>query len=153
MEVHLGATKGWRTQAKLAVRAGPEGLEIGLFVPGTHEVCNIDGCVAHHPAINRAVNKLRRACLALGVRGYEESTGKGDLRYVKLDVERSSKSVQLTLVWHADDEECAGATLKNLVSRLKDMPIWHSIWVNFNPAGPSMSRIFAFEAEAWKRVG
>ena len=58
-----GATRGWRTRAKLAVRSVPSAngahgkadpLALGLFARGTHDLVEIPECVVHHPRINQA---------------------------------------------------------------------------------------------------
>ena len=60
---------------------------------------------AHHAAINEALQVVHGACVEAQVLGYEELQGSGQLRYLKLDVERSSNKVQLTLVWNAKSLE------------------------------------------------
>ncbi|CAE7467320.1 unnamed protein product, partial [Symbiodinium pilosum] len=143
----------WRTSAKLAVRASTSGVRIGLFVPKTHDVVRIHGCAAHHASINAALEAISTACAAAKIHGYDEASGKGDLRYVKLEVQRSTGLVQVTLVWNASSEEQAGRPLRKLVSALTEQEMWHSIWANFNAADKHTSRILAFEKEAAWREG
>lgn len=151
--LHLGAVEGWRTEAKLAVRAGPAGPRIGLFAPGTHEVCHgAAGSSAHHAAINKAVSIVETACRAAGARGYDEQSGSGDLRYLNMSVQRSTGKVQLTLVWHAASEEEAGEPLRRLLERLRRSSCWHSVWANFHPAGRHVSRIVNYDPGSWRRL-
>merc|ERR1719215_2546775 len=83
LKVHLGPKEGWRTEAKLAVRAAKKGgLNIGLFTPGTHDVCDMEDCTAHHPSINEAVRLVREACKGARVKGFDEAGNAGDLRYL-----------------------------------------------------------------------
>eukprot|EP00929_Paragymnodinium_shiwhaense_P021465 TRINITY_DN139_c0_g1_i1.p1 TRINITY_DN139_c0_g1~~TRINITY_DN139_c0_g1_i1.p1 ORF type:complete len:592 (+),score=195.36 TRINITY_DN139_c0_g1_i1:108-1883(+) len=153
LPVNLGKLEGWRTEAKLAVRASKaDGPVIGLFQPGSHRVVALDRCLAHHPSIDEAVRLIKEACPKAGVHGYDEEQGKGDLRYLKMDVERSTGKVQLTLVWHAASREAAGKALDKLVEELQTSEHWYSIWANFHPASKHVSRILAFEDSAWQRL-
>eukprot|EP00933_Yihiella_yeosuensis_P052332 TRINITY_DN5035_c3_g1_i1.p1 TRINITY_DN5035_c3_g1~~TRINITY_DN5035_c3_g1_i1.p1 ORF type:complete len:463 (+),score=95.03 TRINITY_DN5035_c3_g1_i1:132-1391(+) len=152
-KVNLGPLEGWRTSAKLAVRAGKSGPKIGLFVPKSHEICCVDGCPAHHPAINKALEEITAACKSVGVKGYDESSNTGDLRYLKLEVQRSSGKVQLTLVWHATDEDDAGPVLQKLLKALqKAAPLWYAVWANFNAANKHVNRIVNYDDSSWKRL-
>jgi tRNA/tmRNA/rRNA uracil-C5-methylase (TrmA/RlmC/RlmD family) len=127
--VYVGPIRGWRTHAKLAVRAGLDtqlqqskqsrpsqqsssgnvrgsssstwvAPVIGLFAPGTHQVVSLARCAAHHPSINYAVAVIQHGCKLFQVSGYNEETGKGDLRYIVMSVERNTLQVQCTLVWN-----------------------------------------------------
>eukprot|EP00435_Cladocopium_sp_Y103_P022755 s3429_g5.t1 len=153
LAVRLASKEGWRSSAKLAVRAGSDGPKIGLFLPKSHEIISVMGCSAHHPAINRALEVIQSACKARKIRGYDEHNGTGDLRYVKLDVQRSTELVQATLVWNAASLEEAGAPLSKLVAKLKRTEeLWHSIWANLNAADKHSSRILAYDTEAWQHL-
>ncbi|CAE7255467.1 unnamed protein product [Symbiodinium natans] len=153
LSLRLGPVEGWRTSAKLAVRAGAAGPRIGLFVPKSHDVVPINGCAAHHASINAALEAITTACKAARISGYDEGKGEGDLRYVKLEVERSTELVQVTLVWHASSQEEAGKPLRKLTKALQQSAeLWHSIWANFHAADKHTSRILAFEKEAWVQL-
>ncbi|CAE7736755.1 unnamed protein product [Symbiodinium sp. CCMP2592] len=153
LPLRLGPLEGWRTSAKLAVRAsGASGVKIGLFVPKSHDVVPISGCAAHHASINTALEAISTACKAARIRGYDEDKGEGDLRYVKLEVQRSSELVQVTLVWHASSQEEAGKPLRKLLTSLQQHELWYSIWANFHAADKHTSRILAFEKEAWVQL-
>ena len=114
-----GATRGWRTRAKLAARSvsratGARGkadpLALGLFARGTHDLVEIPECVVHHPRINQAARYVADVANAAGVRAYDEKTGDGHLRYVQLTAVASAErgaahldenaTVQVALVWN-----------------------------------------------------
>ena len=114
-----GATRGWRTRAKLAARSvsratGARGkadpLALGLFARGTHDLVEIPECVVHHPRINQAARYVADVANAAGVRAYDEKTGEGHLRYVQLTAVASAErgaahldenaTVQVALVWN-----------------------------------------------------
>ena len=103
-KVHLSKTEGWRTVSKLAARPDPSNKDkvlIGLFKPQSHQIVSVPDCRAHHPAINAAVQTLTAICNYSDVTPYDDKTGEGYLRYVALSVERSTRKVQLTLVWNS----------------------------------------------------
>lgn len=118
-----GSPSHWRTRAKLAVRGTVDQPLIGLFKPGTHEVVEIPNCIAHHPKINEAVAVLKQFIQNQRIVPYNESSHKGDLRYVQLAVERKSGKVQLVLVSNNPQPN---------VKQLYNPELWHSIWVNTN---------------------
>ncbi len=124
--VYYFGAHDWRTRAKLAVRGSLKNPEIGLFEKNSHQVLSIPQCRVHHPAINKAVESVRRWMVECCVTPYRESDRSGALRYIQCSVERSSGKVQLALV-------CNKPLPKEAVQKLWDeFPIWQSIWVNEN---------------------
>ena len=114
-----GATRGWRTRAKLAVRSVPSAngahgkadpLALGLFARGTHDLVEIPECVVHHPRINQAARYVADVANAAGVRAYDEKMGDGHLRYAQFTAVASKErgaahldedaTVQVALVWN-----------------------------------------------------
>ena len=102
--VVVGELEGWRTVAKLAARPSEDDQQLclGLFAPNSHRLIPVPECVAHHPSINAAVIMLEKVCRQTGVQAFDETTGKGHLRYVAVNVERSTGKVQVTLVWNSE---------------------------------------------------
>lgn len=155
LKVICGNKEGWRIQAKLAVRRSSPGAAplVGIFAAGTHEVLPARDCPVHHPAINKAIEVIERACLrsAYPVVGYCDEEGSGDLRYVQLTVERTSELVQLVLVWNEKSLEEANPSLRMFVKTLyKESPdLWHSVWVNLNKPWKHSGRIMSYESRDW----
>lgn len=121
----------WRCRAKLAVRGTVHNPQIGLFKRGTHEVVSIPTCPLHHPQINRAIAILRQSITQHEILPYQENTHTGTLRYCQLVVERLSNRVELSLVINAEE---ISACLEKLIETLRRNPLFHSIWVNFQPS-------------------
>ncbi|KAJ1491426.1 hypothetical protein T484DRAFT_1882602 [Baffinella frigidus] len=140
-EIHMGEVHKWRTQAKLAVAVPPgkavTGIDIGLYKANSHEVLAIPKCRVHHPSINRAAELVRKCAKDLSVRPFDENSGRGQLRYIQMSVERYSGKVQLTLVWNADDYKDAGSAPPRLAKQLnaEGEGLFHSIWVNLRTGG------------------
>ncbi|GAB0489100.1 hypothetical protein MMPV_000316 [Pyropia vietnamensis] len=117
----VGPTYGWRTHAKLAVRPGASKGSppvVGLFERGSHSVVAIPRCAVHHPAINSGVAEVVRAVVAAGVDAYDEATHEGLLRYVVMNVQRSTGAVQLVLVLNAGSWKEAAPAAPRLVKAL-----------------------------------
>jgi len=96
---------------------------------------------------------VKEACQSACLRGYDDRLGTGDLRYIKMDVQQSSKLVQLSLVWHASSRKEAGKRLEKFLQELtRRQDTWYQIWVNYNPASLSVSRIFSYEENSWERL-
>lgn len=129
--VHQGRCVHWRTRAKLPIRGSAEQPLIGLYQRGTHQVVPVPHCRMHHPAVNKAVELLRRWIQTEHLAPYDEQRGTGLLRYVQLVVERHTSKVQLTLVINAAvDIEFWRLKLASLWN--KECHLWHSLWLNFN---------------------
>ena len=148
---------GWRTQAKLAVAPktsswAKDGCTFGLYRRGTHSVLSIPDCAVHHPSINRAVRLLEEATAAVGIAAYDADAREGGLRYVQLQVERSTGKVCLTLVWNADSVKGAQPSLSRLVKDLqrRDPDLWHSVWCHCNDGVGN--NIFARNPRRWYRI-
>ncbi len=177
----VGKTKGWRTVSKLPVRMNSENtLNIGLFKPNSHEVISIPNCTAHHPSINKAITSLQILCKLLNILPYQESDGSGYLRYITLNVSRSTKQIQLTLVWNSSPcfleeegmvnketskatqkhDESGIAQLKLLIKALEDQKEKlniNSLWVHFNAQWKHADNIFDFGMPStchrlWKHI-
>jgi tRNA/tmRNA/rRNA uracil-C5-methylase (TrmA/RlmC/RlmD family) len=115
-QVHLGPLYEWRTVSKLAVRASNSKVAIGLFLPQSHTLLPVPNNKAHHPSINKVVKCVTRACHEVGIEPYKESSidqtrnsgtvdfnvkGRGQLRYIGVNIERKTGAAQLTLVWNS----------------------------------------------------
>lgn len=176
LRVAFGAPTGWRTTARIAVRANPSddgAAMVGMFKPGTHEVlpCRLDpGChLPHHPAINTALEAVTRQLASSGaLSAYEEMGagrgGRGTLRYLQFAVERSTRRVQVTLVANAPSLE-ADPSLERFADDLwaahgrsapvalgddgarDGEPLLHSLWVNLNDS--KNNNILAYGESAW----
>ena len=173
---HTGATRGWRTRAKLAVRSVPgangargkaDPLALGLFARGTHDLVEIPECVVHHPRINQAARYVADVANAAGVRAYDEKTGDGHLRYAQLTAVASAErgaahldedaTVQVALVWNGRPPVVGAsmpAALRRFIDALVggdvDSAILHGVWVNFNDS--STNEIVSADSKNWRHA-
>jgi len=147
----------WRTQAKLTVHRlstfGSRGCRFGLHI-GRHTgtIIPIPDPTVHHPAINRAIEVLEKATKNVATSAFLPETGQGGLRYVQVQVERSSGKVCLTLVWNADCVKRCQPGLTRLVKEMRkiDPDLFRNVWLHTNDSlGESM---FARGEQRWHRL-
>lgn len=132
----MGPPNAWRTHAKLAIRRTKrEGrTALGLFRAGTHDLLPIPKCGVHAPEITVVAALIEDVLRAGDVTPYNEMTGRGYARYVLLSVQRSTRRVQVTLVWNASSWK-DGTPLAAEVGRelwRRGGKLLHSLWFNWN---------------------
>lgn len=134
--VYMGSTHSWRTHAKLAIRRGNRGQRIvlGLFKARSHEVISIPDCAVHAPEIETAVQHVRTVLSDFNVDPYQEKTGNGLARYALFTVERSTRLVQVTLVWNVASWKDGAPGVQRIGAELwrRGRSTLHSIWFNWN---------------------
>lgn len=147
----------WRTQAKLVAAQknsawAKDGCVFGLYRQRTHQVESIPNCEVHHPSINRAVAVLQEASQKVGNSAYDEERREGGLRYIQLQVERTTGKVCLTLVWNAETLKETQPAVARLVKEIHqlDNELWHSVWVNCNDSPGN--NIFARNPKRWHKI-
>jgi 23S rRNA (uracil1939-C5)-methyltransferase len=150
-------TSEWRTQAKLvaASKSGgqwtKEGCIFGLYQRGTHKVIDIPNCKVHHPSINRAILALEKATAKTGTHAYSDEWT-GGLRYVQLQVERTTGKICLTLVWNESELKETHPYLSRLTKELSktEPDLWHSMWCHCNDG--TGNNIFTRSPRNWHRL-
>jgi len=147
----------WRTQAKLVAAPkssawAKDGNTFGLYRKRTHQVESIPNCSVHHPSVNRAVAVLEEATKKVGNSAYDEERREGGLRYVQLQVERTTGKVCLSLIWNAESLKETQPALSRLVKQLNqlDPDLWHSMWVNCNDG--MGNNVIARNPNRWHRI-
>jgi len=88
---------GYRALVKLVARRDRDGLRLGVYRPGTHDVADIRRCAAHHPAANETLAAMGSILERLRVPTYDEGRRTGWLRYAIVRV-GAERQVQLVLV-------------------------------------------------------
>lgn len=142
ISIEMDSATQWRTHAKLAVRRDPfvyknNGVVIGLFKSRSHQVVSIPGCAVHAPGIERVADIVRETIWRSGLMLYDESTGRGTIRYVLFTSQRSTGRVQVTVVWNAlswKDASPEAAVIGSELWRRGRLAggLIHSIWFNWN---------------------
>jgi len=89
---------GYRNQAKLVVRRERDGLLLGIYRPGSHQVVDIRECPVHHPLITSVLAAVAQVIERYAIPTYDEQTHSGALRYVIVRVSQWAKAAQVILV-------------------------------------------------------
>lgn len=110
----------YRAVAKLAVRPKPNGdaddrFAIGLFQPKTHHVVEIGKCPLHMPAIGRFIRDLKFRLNQSLLEPWDESTGRGHLRYVVVRASHLTQELMVVFVVAEQKRE----ELKQIISLLR----------------------------------
>lgn len=166
-KIHLQQVTGWRTVCKLPVRRATDdnSCVIGLFKQGSHEIVRVPDCPAHHESINKMIRYLESEIDSHGIEPFNEFEGTGILRYVCINVERSTGKLQLTLVWNSkpyaeDDESEEKVLLEKFSNHLTENAAeigLHSLWVHFNNQWKHADNIFDYGSKdtsefLWKHM-
>jgi 23S rRNA (uracil-5-)-methyltransferase RumA len=88
----------YRARIKLVVRQSKHAILTGLYFPGTHRVADISSCPLHPEPVNRVIRHLKDEIRRLGITAYDETTERGDLRYLDARYSFWRKELVLTLV-------------------------------------------------------
>jgi 23S rRNA (uracil1939-C5)-methyltransferase len=92
------AEDGWRHKAYLTARRTRRGLFLGLFEEHSHRLLGIEGCLAHAPAVERALAGVRHALRQADPPTYDERSGHGWLRYVAVRASHATGEALVLLV-------------------------------------------------------
>lgn len=130
----MAAPVAWRGLAKLAVRQTDAGIQVGLFREGTHQVEPIPHCLVHMDGINQIIAEVINVMKKESVRGYDENSASGQVRYIIVSMARDQRAL-LTLVWNSTDWKGAQPKSMRLAVALRKGKQKHKlagIWMNWN---------------------
>ena len=154
-KVVLGDATGWRTLAKLAVADGGArgGIQLGLYAARSRTVVPIPQCVVHHPSINAAQRALLSSCRRCGIRAFDEKTGRGELRYVTIMVERRTGAVAVGLIFASTAIREVAPRARLVAKALREAlgqedVALHSVWAHLRGNGGG-NAIFSPRPDAW----
>ncbi|WP_258313481.1 23S rRNA (uracil(1939)-C(5))-methyltransferase RlmD [Paenibacillus sp. tmac-D7] len=84
----IGMDDPWRYRNKAQVpigHGGPDmegGLIAGFYAQGSHRIIDMEACLIQHEQNDDVVRAVKRVAGELGIRAYNEETGRGMLRHV-----------------------------------------------------------------------
>ncbi|MCF6267886.1 MAG: 23S rRNA (uracil(1939)-C(5))-methyltransferase RlmD [Desulfuromusa sp.] len=96
-------TMGYRTSCKLVVARERNGVKIGLYRRGSHQVVGIEDCPLHHPLINRIVKVVADEIGRQQIPIYNPKRQRGLLRYLLIRVSPQSGKAMVTFVSREQD--------------------------------------------------
>ena len=95
---HTGELTRYRNKAQYPVANGKEGMVAGFFATGTHRIVPAKDCALQPTAFGEIVSYICAFCTRLGIRAYEEESGKGELRHIYLRTGAETGEVMVCLV-------------------------------------------------------
>lgn len=128
----IGAEDPWFYRNKMQFPVGEVRgqVAVGCYAQGTHDIINTDRCFIQHEVNNTIACEVKELLTSLGIRAYEEHTGKGIVRHVLGRVGTASGEVMVILVIATDELP----QRDRIVARLREsIPGLVSIVQNINP--------------------
>ncbi|WP_010494817.1 23S rRNA (uracil(1939)-C(5))-methyltransferase RlmD [Paenibacillus elgii] len=107
----LGMSEPWRyrnkAQVPIGFAAGEEGGLIGgFYAQGSHRIIDMEACLIQHENNDAVVAAVKRVAGELGIRPYNEETGKGLLRHVIARYGFNTGEIMVVLVTNGRDIPC-----------------------------------------------
>ncbi|MFB6367079.1 23S rRNA (uracil(1939)-C(5))-methyltransferase RlmD, partial [Paenibacillus elgii] len=104
----LGMSDPWRyrnkAQVPIGLAAGEEGGLIGgFYAQGSHRIIDMEACLIQHENNDDVVAAVKRIARELGIRPYNEETGKGLLRHVIARYGFNTGEIMVVLVTNGRD--------------------------------------------------
>ncbi|WP_137671237.1 23S rRNA (uracil(1939)-C(5))-methyltransferase RlmD [Paenibacillus naphthalenovorans] len=103
----LGMSDPWRyrNKAQVPIGLGSEegGLVGGFYAQGSHRIINMKACLIQHENNDTVVAAVKRIARELGIRPYDEESGKGLLRHVIARCGFNTGEIMVVLVTNGKD--------------------------------------------------
>ncbi|KEQ22005.1 RNA methyltransferase [Paenibacillus tyrfis] len=104
----LGMSAPWRyrnkAQVPIGLAGGKEGGLIGgFYAQGSHRIIDMEACLIQHENNDAVVAAVKRIAVELGIRPYNEETGKGLLRHVIARYGFNTGEIMVVLVTNGRD--------------------------------------------------
>ncbi len=126
---------GYRNKVQMQVGLKNGRVQMGLYVPGSHELVDISGCPIQDKSVNRVLDEVKVIVSELRIPIYQEKLHKGGLRTVVARIAQESGNVQLTLITACDDLP----RKDELVARIRQrLPLVTSIAQNIHTSKTSL---------------
>lgn len=100
----LGMQEPWRYRNKAQVPMGEidGGLIGGFYAKGSHRIVDMERCMIQHEHNDEVVERVKQIGRSVGIRAYNEETGKGLLRHVVVKKAFRTGEMMLVLVTNGD---------------------------------------------------
>lgn len=134
VKVHpvLGMKNPWRYRNKAQVPVGEQegGLIGGFYQQRSHQIIKMKECIIQQEKNDEVVQTVINICSRYGVRAYDESRAKGDLRHIMARYGLVTGEVMVVLITRTNDLLHKNKIIEEIVSRI---PGVKSIVQNVNP--------------------
>ncbi len=106
----------------LGPRSPRNGVHLGYYKKGTHDVIDIDDCMVLHPFLNKAAAAVRKELSRSKIEPYDEDNGRGFMRHVLGRVGFSTKESLLCFVVKEKEFKGSKGLISGLISSLNTSP-------------------------------
>lgn len=129
----IGMSNPWRYRNKAISTFKPntgKTLQSGIYAQGSHRVISVEECLLHNPALDEAIEAVRKAASACRYQPFDEDRRTGLLRHVLVRHSLGTNEILVCLV--TSQPALPGA--KNFVSTLRRLcPNVATVVQNINP--------------------
>ncbi|GIQ68911.1 hypothetical protein XYCOK13_17350 [Xylanibacillus composti] len=96
----IGMADPWRYRNKAQVPIGEQegGLVGGFYAQGSHRIIDMAECMIQHEQNDQVVAKVKHIAEELGIRAYDEQTGRGLLRHVVAKYGFATGEIMIVLI-------------------------------------------------------
>lgn len=88
----------YRNKIQVPVRAGKDGIQIGLYARSSHDLVEMDTCAIHCPLGDRVYQKIKVILKNFNILPYDPETGEGELRHLLIKTAVHTGEVLVVLV-------------------------------------------------------
>lgn len=117
----------YRNKAQYPVSEADGKLTSGFYAPNSHRVVPNDHCILQNPQIPKIVNFVKSLAQSMGVRAYNEESGKGCLRHIYIRCGGREAMVVLVAAY-------ANKAFKTIAEKIREeFPFVAGVVLNINP--------------------
>lgn len=127
----IGMKDPWRYRNKAQVPIGEQegGLIGGFYAARSHQIINMEACLIQHEKNDEIVEQVKKIASSLGIRAYQEETGKGLLRHVVVKIGFKTGELMVVLVVNGRDIPEKEELVNRLIKKVDGLK---SIVININ---------------------
>ncbi|HWJ77995.1 MAG TPA: 23S rRNA (uracil(1939)-C(5))-methyltransferase RlmD [Niallia sp.] len=119
----LGMSEPWRYRNKAQVPIGEHegGLIGGFYQQRSHQIINMDQCLIQQEENDDVVKKVKAICNKHGVRAYDETRHKGDLRHIMVRRGLVTGEIMVVLITRTQDIPNRKAIVDEIVDNIQNL--------------------------------
>jgi 23S rRNA (uracil1939-C5)-methyltransferase len=110
---------GFRNKIQYPIAKGKQGIVLGYYRQGTHDVVDIDSCPIEHPKLSRAAKIVKDVLNKLGYSAYDEDKLKGLFRHLRARIGFGTGEVLLTFITNEKVIPGAKGLIKEILNKCK----------------------------------
>lgn len=128
----LGMAEPWayRNKAQVPVGTRKDGLVIGFYQKGSHDIVPMDACLIQDSVNDHALQQVKAIVDACGVRAYDEAKHRGELRHIVVRSGQQSGELMVILVTRTKHLPGRKQIVRDITSQI---PQVYAIVQNINP--------------------